>query len=177
VVDANTLKIVGSVTVAGAPEYVLYDSKTDKVYQNIKPTNQLQVIDPETKKVISTWQTEPETSPHGLAIDRSTGHAFSAGRNGKLDEIDLATGKIITTVDIAPGTDQIAWDSKLKRVYCASTGAISVVQETEDGAKLLGNVPDQKGAHTICVNSTTHDVFVVWGDSAGSHIQQYTSTP
>lgn len=71
VVDPKTYKIVGTVTIAGAPEVLKYDDVTDKLYQNIKPTNQVQVIDPATNTVTATWSTEPVESPHGLAIDAS----------------------------------------------------------------------------------------------------------
>lgn len=174
VVDARTLKLVGSVKIAGAPEYVEYDAKTDRLYQNIKPTNQLQVIDPETKTVVAAWDTAPMQSPHGLALDRASGRAFSAGRNGKLDVFDIASGRLLTTVDIAPGTDQIAFDPILKRVYCPGRGALSVVQETPTGAVALGDVPAPAGAHTLAVDPRSHDVWVSYSNASGAHFAQFT---
>ncbi len=174
VFDASTLKKLATVKVAGAPEYIEYDAKTDKLYQNIKPTDQIQVIDPIKKAVSVSWPTGEEKGPHGLALDRKTGIGFSAGSNGKLIAFDIKSGKILSTVDIAAGTDQIAMDYGLGRVYCASRGFISVVQETSDGAKLLGNVVSPKGAHTIAVDPTTHDVWVCFGNAQGAYLQKFS---
>ena len=89
----------------------------------------------------------------GLAIDGRNQRLFSAGSNGKLVAIDLKTGKVTATADIEKGTDQIAYDSGNQRIYCACKGAISVVQESEDGIKLIGNVTTPKGSHTIAIGA------------------------
>lgn len=173
VFDAATLKSLGSVKIEEAPEYVEYDATTDKLYQNIKSTNHLQVIDPETKKVVSSWDTAPMTSPHGLALDRKLGRAFSAGKNGKLCIFDIVAGKLLTTVDIAPGTDQIAIDTKLHRVYCPGSGKLSVVEYSADGGKNIGDVEIPKGVHTLAVDTKTHDVWVCYGDKSSAHFAQF----
>jgi DNA-binding beta-propeller fold protein YncE len=84
--------------------------------------------------------------------------------------IDIATAKPIATVDIEKGVDQIAFDSSNKRIYCACHGAISVVEETDDGAKLVGNVPSPKGSHTIAVDPQTHAVWTCYADDHDSYL-------
>jgi DNA-binding beta-propeller fold protein YncE len=177
VIDAKEKKLVGGVTIPEAPEFVLYEPTTDRLYQNIKSNDTLQVIDPTTNKVEAVWQTTPAASPHGLAVDGAAGRVYSAGGKGKLVAFDIKTGKVIATVDIAPGTDQIAYDAQLKRIYCASRGFISVVQATDDGAKLLANVASPAGAHTIAVDPTTHSVWVCYSDAAKSYVQEFKIAP
>ena len=175
VIDGKTNKITGTVPVAGAPEYIAYDAGTDRLYQNIKPANQTSVIDPATNTVVATWPTAPAKSPHGLAIDAAT-EPVSAGKNGKLAVLDLKTGSVITSVDIAPGTDQIAFDPGNKRVYCATGGGfISVVQETDSGAALVANVPVAKEAHTIAVDPATHDVWICYPGATESYLQKFVA--
>ena len=173
VIDAKTKKLVGSVPIPEAPEYVLYDAVTDRLYQNIKSNDTLQVIDPSTNKVEAVWPTAPANGPHGLAVDGAAGRVYSAGNNGKLVVFDIKTGKVIGSVDIAPGTDQIAYDPEWKRVYCASKGFVSVVQATADGAELVANVPSPAGVHTIAVDPSTHSVWVCYADTAHSYVQQF----
>ena len=56
-------------TIPTAPEKMEYDRTSDRIYQNIKSNNTVQVIDPATNKVEKTFDTAPAVGPHGLAID------------------------------------------------------------------------------------------------------------
>jgi YVTN family beta-propeller protein len=174
VIDAKTEKIVATVKIPEAPEKIAYDRTSDRIYQNIKSNNTVQVIDPATNTVEKTFDTAPATGPHGMVIDSTTQRLFSAGSNGKLVGIDIKTGKVIATVDIQKGVDQIAFDRGTKRIYCACQGAISVVQETDDGAKLVGEVVTPKGCHTIAVDNKTHAVWTCYADGKDSYLLKLT---
>ena len=177
IINAKTDALIGSVTIAGAPEYVAYDAATDRLYQNIKPANITQVINPLTHAVEASWPTAPMTSPHGLAIDSKMHHVFAAGQ-GMAVMLDQKTGKVLASVAIAPGyVDQIAFDEGKKRLYCAcgDAGAVSVVIETDAGLTLLGTVPTHKKSHTLAVDPATHAVWISYTDAGGSYLQQYTT--
>ena len=175
-INGATDKITASIPIADAPEVMVYDKKSDRLYQNIKPANEIQVIDPATNAVVATWPTAPMTSPHGLAIDRKTRRLFDAGQ-GQVDLIDMTTGKVLSTVAIAPGyVDQIAFDAGNGHLYCASSvGDISVVTETPAGTlTLLGTVATPKGTHTLAVDPQTHTVWAATYDDQNSYLQPYT---
>jgi DNA-binding beta-propeller fold protein YncE len=170
VIDPKTEKIVATVTIPEAPEKLEYDRTSDRIYQNIKSNNTVQVIDPATNKVEKVFDATPVVGPHGLAIDRKGQRLFVAGSNGKLAIIDMKTGKVTSTVDIEKGVDQIAYDRGNQRIYCACAGFISVVQATEDGAKLLGSIASPKGSHTIAVDQKTHAVWTCYFDAKDSYL-------
>jgi DNA-binding beta-propeller fold protein YncE len=174
VINPKTLKIVGAVKIPSAPEKVEYDKATDRIYQNIKSNNTVQVINPNTNTVEKVYATAPATGPHGLAIDSKMQRLYVAGNNGKLVVMDMKTGKVTAEVDIQKGVDQIAFDAGNQRIYCACQGAISVVQATASGAKLLGNVPTPKGSHTIAVDSKTHAVWTCYFDAHDSYLLKLT---
>jgi hypothetical protein len=176
-IDAGTEKIVGAVKIPGPPEWVEYDATSDRVYQNVKEGDTVQVIDPSTYTVEAVWSTAPATGPHGLAIDGKTQRLFTAGKNGKLVVIDMKTGKRIGTADIGKGVDQIAFDPDTRRIYCACSGVISVVQETDEGVTSLGNVTAPAGAHTLAVDPKTHAVWVSYNDTKESYLQKFTPPP
>jgi len=175
VFDGATLAPVGTVTIEEAPEFLEYDKTTDKIYLNIKSTDHLQVIDPETRKVVSTWSTAPMKSPHGLVLDKKAGHIYSAGKNGKLVVMEMATGKILTTVDIAPGTDGIAIDAKLGRVYCPGKAKMTVISTVDN--TVLGNVDMPAGMKNAAVDTTTHMVWINVNDDKGAHLASYKPAP
>ena len=111
VIDTHSEKLVATIPIGEGPEYVLYDSDSDRVFQNIKSNDTLLVIDPASNTVKETWPTAPAKHPHGLAFNPKTHRLFCAGQNGKLAIIDSTSGKVISSVDIATGIDQIAFDA------------------------------------------------------------------
>ncbi len=173
IVDVKNQKLVTTLVIPGVPEYVAYDPGTDRIYQNIKTNNSVVVINPSTNKVEAEWPTLPATGPHGLAVDTDTGHIFIAGHNGKLVDIDLKTGKIISHAEIASGTDQISFDPKKKIVYAASKGNISAVKVTEAGLEPLSSVPSHAGAHTLAVDSVRNEVWISYADKKHSYLQKF----
>ncbi len=96
---------------------------------------------------------------------------------GKLAEVDLKTGKVIAQTDVAERIDQIAFDPTHKRIYCASgSGVLSVVQETTDGMKNLGEAATARGCHSVTVDPTTGAVWVAYGDKTGGSIMKLVPT-
>jgi DNA-binding beta-propeller fold protein YncE len=173
-IDPNSLKVVATIDIPGSPEYMLYDASADKIYLNLKSTSQLATIDPNSGQVASTWSVAPADKPHGLCFDKDTGRLFSVGANGKLVAIDVSTGKVTASADVAAGVDQNAFDPSTKRIYCASGGRMSVVQETDDGLKFLGNVKTFDTAKNVAVDPVTHAVWTCYTDGKNSYAQSYT---
>ena len=176
VVDPHAMKVNQAITIKGAPEVLVCDSKRNKLFQNIKPTNTLQVIDPDTCTVIAEYTLSDVTSPHGLVEDAKTGRLFVAGRNGRMAILDADTGKLVSTIDVAKGSDQIAFDPGYKRVYVPGSGEMQVYEETTDGAKLIGSAPLPKRCHSVAVDPKTHDVWVVYADDTNSYAMKYVAT-
>ncbi len=73
-----------------------------------------------------------------------------------------------------PGVDQIAFDPGNQRVYCAARGFISVLQDSKRGVRSLGDVESPSGAHTITVDTDTHDVWVCYGSDSDAHLARFT---
>jgi len=85
--------------------------------------------------------------------------------------IDMKSGKVSGSVDIASKVDQIAYDSGTKRVFCASgEGVISVVDASGAELKSLGNAPSHKGAHSVVVDVKSHAVWTAYADGEKSYL-------
>lgn len=173
VIDAATEKLVGDITIPGVPEYLVYDAPTDRIYLNIKDKNEVAVIDPAKNLVLARWPIAPAMTPHGLALDSATGRLFSAGFNGILAVIDIKTGKTIGTAKIAKGVDQATFDPSTRRIYCASPGWLSVVQETGNGAEFLGNIKSDATAKNVTVDFKTHAVWTTCTDGKQSYAKSW----
>jgi len=161
VIDANTNKVIGTIHLAGKPEFPVTDLK-GKIFVNIEDKNSISVINVNTLKVEKTWPIAPGESPSGMAIDLKNQRLFSVCENKMMVVVDYETGKIITTVKIGSGSDGVSFDTGLNRVYSSNgEGTMTVVQEKDANTfTVLENVPTQKGARTITVNSKTHKLYL-----------------
>jgi DNA-binding beta-propeller fold protein YncE len=173
VIDVQSKKLISTIGLSGVPEFIAYDPSTDRLFQNIKTKDSVSMIDPNTNKVQMEWKTAPVASPHGLAIDSSSGRIFIAGRNRKLIALDTKSGQLLGEADIAENTDQISFDKDDKIIYCASKGFISAVKETDKGIQSLASTSSPKGAHTIAVDILRHEVWVSYADESHSYLQKF----
>lgn len=177
-INGKSDRLVATIVLPAAPEYVDYDPVSNRIYQNIEPAPSLVLaIDPSSNTIAARWPVAPAEKVHGLAIDGESGRVFSVGVNGKLAVVDVKTGALVTTVDVASRVDQIAFDPATKRVYCPSgTGVLTVVQETDAGAKVLDTIAVPRGTHTLAVDPKTHDVWISYGAPDGDYVEKLTPT-
>ena len=177
VIDPAPKSIVTTLTLPGAGmEDLGIDDKSAFLYQCLKDSSTLAQIDLKGMKVVTSWPTAPIEKPHGMAMVPGTDTILVVGGNGKLGLMSQTTGQVLSSVDVAPRVDEIAYDPVLKRAYCASgTGVISVV--ALDGAKLtaLAPVASSPGAHSIAVDPQTHTVWIVFAKDNKPFVQAFTA--
>ena len=177
-VSGKTDKLLGAIPIGGDLEYLAYDPGSDRIYQNIVAPAGVAVIDPSTNTVVTKWPTAPASDLTGLAIDTAAKRVFSAGGNGKLVMLDMTTGAVVASADIATEVDQIAFDPGKRRVYCASgTGQLSVVQETDSGLESLGNITVPRRTHSVAVDPTTHAVWIAYGTPENDYLMKLLPSP
>ena len=170
-VDGAASKIVATIKLPEGPEGIVYDSVNDRVYINSKSGDVVVVVDAATNKEVASWPVAPATKPHGSAFDAEGKRLFVVGANGKLVAIDVKTGRVSGSADVANKVDQIAFDGSNKRVYCASgEGVMSVVDASGTALKSLGNAPTHKGAHSVAVDEKTHAVWTAYADGDKSYL-------
>jgi uncharacterized lipoprotein YbaY len=174
VIQGKTDKLLQfNVPIGKGPAFLDYDPVTDKIYQNITSTNSVAVIDPATNTVIANWPVTGAMQLRGLAIDGRGKRLFIAGANGKLAVLDLGSGQVTQTIDIAPRVDQIAYDPVANKVYCASgTGLLTVVGETSEGFGRIGEVTVPRGVHTLAIDPKTHNVWIAYGGDTSDYVMK-----
>ena len=161
VIDANTLMVIGTIALSGKPEFSQSDGK-GKVYVNIEDKSSLAIINPITMKVEKEWSIAPGEEPSGLALDNVNHRLFSVCGNKMMVISDAIAGKVITTVPIGNGCDGVSFDPASKRIFASNgEGTMTIVQQqSADEYKVLDNFTTLPGARTICVNKTTHHIYV-----------------
>ncbi len=160
VLDAVSNKVIKTIPLEGKPEFSVTNTK-GLVYVNIEDKNQIKTIDTKTLEVTATWSIAPGDEPSGLAIDLETNRLFSVCGNKLMVIVDATNGTIIKTLPIGDGCDGVAFDPTRKLVFSSNgEGSLTVVKEENANTfRVQETVPTQKGARTIAVNKTTHQLY------------------
>ena len=164
IIDAATEKVVATIPVGGKPETAVSDN-AGKLFVNIEDKNEIAVIDLSTNTVINCWSLAPGDGPSGLEIDVATKRLFSTC-DKLLVVMDATNGKIIDKLPIGNGTDGAAFDPATKLVFTSNgEGTVTVVKEVSANEfKVIDNVPTKKGARTICIDVSTHKLYLPTAD-------------
>ncbi len=162
-IDAATGKVLGTIKLDGKPEFAASDAKGG-IWVNIEDKSELVAIDPNKLEVKAKWPLAPCTEPSGLAIDRKNRRLFAGCDNKMMAVVDADSGKVLATPPIGDGVDATAFDPETGLAFasCGGDGVLTVVKEdSPDKFSVAENVPTQKGARTMALDTKTHKVFVV----------------
>jgi YVTN family beta-propeller protein len=162
VIDAKTGKVVGHIDLGGGPEFPVTDGQ-GHIYANIETTSEIVEIDANTMKITNRWPLAPGESPSGLAIDAQNHILFSGCHNKMMVIMDANTGKVITTEPIGQGVDATRFDPGTGYAFASNgDGTLTVIHEDSPTQfSVVENVQSERGARTMALDPTTHDVFLV----------------
>jgi DNA-binding beta-propeller fold protein YncE len=175
VIDANTAKIVGTVTFPGRPEGSVPDGK-GSMFVQIADKSQMQEFDTKTLAIKNTWPSAPCGRGVGLAMDKVHRRLFLGCRatpdNGNKDlmvVMNADSGKVITSFPIGQATDGAAYDPATGDIFISSrdggdgkTGLTNVFHEdSPDQYSKVTDVQTLYGARTLALDPKTHHVFLV----------------
>jgi DNA-binding beta-propeller fold protein YncE len=161
-IDAAKGTVLGTIKLNGKPEFAVSD-EGGKVFVNIEDTSQLVELDPNKLEVKSRWPLAPCEEPSGLAIDRKHRRLFSGCSNKLMAIVDADSGKVISTLPIGEGVDANAFDPETGLAFAScGEGVLTVVHEdSADKFSVVESVPTQRGARTMTLDPTKHQVFLV----------------
>ena len=162
VINAVTKNIITSIALSGKPELAVLDGKGN-IFVNIEDKNSIAKINIAESTVTAEWPLIGCEAPTGLAIDAKHGRLFSVCDNHKMVVVDASSGKTVSEVAIGDGPDGVVFDAKRALVVSSNgEGTLSVIhQASPDHYLPVATIPTQKGARTIALDETTHQVYLV----------------
>ncbi|MEP6668786.1 MAG: hypothetical protein ABJF10_06525 [Chthoniobacter sp.] len=177
VVDPAKQKVIATVALpSDAPEDLGFDATGQRLFQALKSSSVITVIDVAANKVTASWPTAPAQAPHGMAMLPKEDAFLVAGGNGKLVLMSQKDGHVLSSTDIPARVDQIAYDAETHRVYCASgTGKIAVVGIENGVLTTLGEVASSEGCHSIAVDPKTHTVWIAYAKGDASYVRPFAA--
>lgn len=162
VVNPTTGKELSRIPFEGNPELSI-DDNDGHIYVNIEDQAQLVQIDAVAMKVTHTWKLDDCEEPTGLALDATSGRAFSACQNQVLVVTDVSNGKQVARVPIGEGPDGAAFDPSTRTIFVPGgrSGTLTVIREkTPDRYEVIQTVTTETSARTIALDPTTHRLYL-----------------
>jgi hypothetical protein len=159
VVDVQGASIVRTIPLPGKPESAVADG-TGRIFVNIVDRNSLLVIDARSLTLRSrSWK--PCEGPQGLAIDRRAQRLFASCGNRMVAVMDAVSGRLIATVPVGAGADEIAFDAPNQIVLNPNgDGTVTVIRPAganKYSAAETVRIPDSGPAVTI--DSVSHRAY------------------
>jgi len=161
VVDIKTLAEEKCIDLGGGPEFAVSNGK-GLIYNNIEDLNSLKVIDTKTFTVKATYPLAPCGGPTGLALDAGNGRLFTVCRENKgMSVVDIATGKVITTVPIGAGVDAVVYDAADKLIFVSNgDGTATIIkQQSADQYSVVQTLSTQPRAKTMAFDKTSKKIY------------------
>lgn len=166
VLDASTLAVVSTLPVPDKPEFAV-DDGAGQIYVNIESDpGQMVVIDSRKLTVKATWPLPGCSSPSGLSIDRVHHRLFSVCDGKVMAVTNAETGAPVARVPIGEGPDATVFDPQRGLVFSSNgDGTLTVVRRSaSDRYDVIGNLPTQRGARTMALDTVSGRLYLVTAD-------------
>jgi DNA-binding beta-propeller fold protein YncE len=124
---------IGDVKLAGHPEAFQLDPAGGRIFVNVPTAGHIAVIDATALSVTGTWPVMQKCNNFPMAIDEEHHRLFAGCRNpARLLVYDMTSGNFVSGIDIVGDTDDLFYDSAMKRIYVIGGGGSVTVLEQED---------------------------------------------
>jgi len=154
IIDAKNDKHIGDFKVVAHPSELLLDKSGTTLFVSVSIANQIQVIDINKRKVVSTWRVSSQ-HPGDAAFDESTSRLFIGTRTPpEMIVMGSKSGKEVAHLPTADGMDGVYFDAPRKRVYVSGgrellSGFVYIYQQADaDHYEIVGKVATRGGAGT-----------------------------
>jgi len=160
--NPKTGDILGSAELEdNGPEGAAADGK-GHIFINNEGKSTIQVVDVKTWKATASWPLAPCEGPTGIAYDKASNRIF-AGCPKNSVVVNASTGKVVATIPNGTRVDALGYDPSRKLIYIPNGGEgnVTVVhQDSADKYTTVATVTTFAGAKTICVDPSTHNVYL-----------------
>jgi len=164
--------MTADVAVPGRTRWAVFDPETERFYVNIADPSEIAILDAKDPDGLVGSYKIPAAGPHGLDLDPRGRRLFCACDEGRLYEIDLASGKVSEPSRLAGPPDVIFYNSEFDRLY-VTIGDPTVIQVFD--TKTMGEIQTihtEPGTHTIAFNEGLGKVYAFMPETHRASIYQ-----
>ena len=165
VIDPKTDAAIATVDAGGKLEYAV-SGDNGYLYVNGAGNKEIVRVNTATNQVDAHWPIKDCTSPHGLAIDKTSHRLFVTCLNAVMTVVDSENGAVVASLPIGNGTDGAAFDPKRRLVFSSNwDGTVTVVREGgPQNFTVTGSIPTQVTGKNMTIDPETGRLFVAVAD-------------
>ncbi len=145
IIDTKSFKQVGEVAElpGSSNEGMVIDHKGKKLYVNLTGTDEIGVIDLNTRQLVARWPLPDVHVAHAIALDEPNHRLFTATRKPpKFIVINTDTGKVVATLPCVGVNSDMSLDVARKRIYVTGSETTSVFEQRDaDHYEHIAEVP------------------------------------
>jgi DNA-binding beta-propeller fold protein YncE len=145
IIDTKSFKIVGEIPgLSGdSNEGMVVDRAGEKLYVNLTGSDEVGVIDLDTRQIVAKWPLPDLHVAHAIALDESNHRLFTATRKpSQFVVFNTETGKVVASLPCAGVNSDMSLDVARKRIYVTGSDTASVfVQRDADHYEHIAEVP------------------------------------
>ena len=145
IIDTKSFKQVGEV--AGLPgnsnEGMVIDHEGKTLYVNLTGTDEIGVIDLNTRQLVAKWPLPDVHVAHAIALDEPNHRLFTATRKpSQFVVFNTDTGKVVTSLPCVGVNSDMSLDVTRKRIYVTGSETTSVFEQRDaDHYEHIAEVP------------------------------------
>jgi DNA-binding beta-propeller fold protein YncE len=145
IIDTKSLQPIGEVP--GLPgssnEGMVIDRAGKRLYVNLTGSDEVGVVDLETRRLIAKWALPQAHEAHAIALDEPNHRLFTVSRKpAQFIVFNIDTGKVVTTLTCVGVNSDISFDVARKRIYVTGSESASVFEQRDaDHYEHIAEIP------------------------------------
>ncbi|MBF9252157.1 YncE family protein [Pontibacter sp. 172403-2] len=150
-INAASMKAIGTIRLPGHPEGFEVDSLTKKIWANVPDARVVAVLDGKNRKAIDAWRINAPLACFPIAYSSQDHRLFIGGRRpSRLLVLDSETGKKIAEAPCAGDADNLFYDAASKRILISGgSGYVDIFkQQDTDTYTQIAHIATRIGART-----------------------------
>jgi DNA-binding beta-propeller fold protein YncE len=143
-----------------------------KAFVALRDRNKILRVDTVAAKMEAEFPTAPACEqPNGMAYDAANKRVLVGCRGAKpvLAALDADTGRVVSTIAIGRGNDNVVFDPDQHRIYTSNgvdANLVVIQQDSADHYRMLEAVTTRPNARTMALDPRTKDVYLVTAEGA-----------
>ena len=167
ILDLSTRQNLGTIDLGGRPRGMAWDQERGVAFVVLQDTSEIVAVDPKLQ-VVSRFKLNA-SQPTEVVYDARTRRLYVAARQAVLS-INDQDGSETSRVEAPMGVDGLWLNPKLRTLYAASPGELTVIKADDGRFAVADRIPSNIKGHNVAFDAESNIVFLPGGREGHSEM-------